>query len=160
MATTTWGDVWNHSDDLLAFITYWTLNRYAFTPELKAKYRAATRDHWEIEKVERNPLWNFILASTGDKNFDLDGASWTLRRYPLDSVDWTIHNSHRRDIHKLPPNFRNQQTQELLPPDERLMMRWNGNPFVLDAGVGGQLELAGDEYLLPYWMGRYLRILK
>jgi hypothetical protein len=39
-------------------------------------------------------------------------------------------------------------------------MRWNGNPFQIDGGDGGQHELAGDEFLLPYWMGRYLRIIQ
>ena len=39
-------------------------------------------------------------------------------------------------------------------------MRWNGNPFALDSGSGGHLELAGDEFLLPYWMGRYLKVIE
>jgi hypothetical protein len=39
-------------------------------------------------------------------------------------------------------------------------MRWNGNPFILDGGVDGRGELAGDEFLLPYWMARYLKIIE
>jgi hypothetical protein len=154
------GNEWNHSDDCLAFDTYWVLHRYAFTDELRAKFRAAIRDHFEIEQVERNPYWNFVYASTGATEFDLDGALWTLREFPLDLIDWTVHNSHRRDVTRLPAKFRNQQTAELLPPDERRIMRWNGNPFVLDGGNGGHTELAGDEFLLPYWMGRYLKLIE
>jgi len=48
---------------------------------------------------------------------------------------------------------------ELLPPGERRMSRWNGHPFVLDGGDAGQTEFAGDEFLLPYWMGRYLKLI-
>jgi hypothetical protein len=96
---------------------------------------------------------------TGTAQFDLEGALWTLRGYPLDLVSWSVQNSHRHDLTQLTANFRNQQTQQLLPPDERPISRWNGNPFVLDGGDGGQTELAGDEFLLPYWMGRYLKIL-
>lgn len=154
------GDEWNHSDDLLAFVNYWTLHRYAFNEDLRQLYAAAIADHWAIERVEHNPLWNFIYALTGATEFDLEGALWTLRHFPLDLVTWTVQNSHRQDLTRLPPNFRNQQTRELLPPDERRVMRWNGNPFVLDGGDGGHTELAGDEFLLPYWLGRYLKIIE
>ena len=153
------GTEWNHSDDLLAFDAYWILYRYAFNNDLKKKYAAAIRDHWEHEKHEKNPLWNFVYASTKPKDFDLEGALWTLRRFPLDMVDWTVQNSHRQDITKLPENFRGQQLKELLPPGERRITRWNSQPFILDGGSGGHIELAGDEYLLPYWMGRYLKII-
>jgi hypothetical protein len=153
------GDEWNHSDDLLSFDAYWVLYHYAFNGELKKKYAAAIRDHWEMEKEEKNPLFAFVYASTKPKEFDLEGALWTLRRFPWDMVDWTVQNSHRQDITKLPENFRHQELKELLPPGERRITRWNSHPFVLDGGSGGQIELAGDEYLLPYWMGRYLKII-
>ncbi|MBU6400521.1 MAG: hypothetical protein KGS61_09400 [Verrucomicrobia bacterium] len=154
------GTDWNHSDDLLGFDAYWVLHRFAFNAQLQAQFDTAIRDHWEVERGERCPLWNFIYASTGAYNFDLNGALWTLRKFPLDLVDWTVHNSQRQDIHRLPPNFRERESVELLPPDERRIMRWNGNPFVLDGGNGGRSELAGDEFLLPYWMARYLKIIR
>jgi hypothetical protein len=154
------GSEWNHSDDLLAFVNYWTLYRYAFTEDLRRQYAAAIRDHWEIEKEEHNPLWNFIFAMTGAPQFDAEGALYTLQTFPLDLISWSVSNSSRRDIVRLPENFRHQQSQQLLAPDERPMMRWNGNPFILDGGDGGATEFAGDEYLLPYWMGRYLRLIQ
>lgn len=154
------GDSWNHSDDLLAFVTYWVLWRYAFDEDLKNKYAKAIQDHWQIEKQERNPLWNFVYASTGAADFDVDGALWTLRGFPLDMVDWEVRNSHRQDITPLAKNFREQQLRELLPPGERRMTRWNSHPFVLDGGSGGAIELCGDEFLLPYWMGRYQRVIE
>jgi hypothetical protein len=154
------GVEWNHSDDLLSFVTYWVLHRFALSDELRAQYAAAIRDHWEIERIERCPLWNFIYSTTRAVDFDLQGALWTLRRFPLDLIDWTVTNSQRRDLTRLPENFRRQQTAELLPPSERPIMRWNGNPFTLDGGSDGARELAGDEFLLPYWMARYLRIIE
>ena len=48
---------------------------------------------------------------------------------------------------------------EVLPPDERPIMKWNGNPFRIDGGNGGRTEDDGSFLLLPYWMGRYLGIL-
>jgi hypothetical protein len=151
---------WNHSDDELAFLTYWNLYRYAFTDELREQYRRAIREHWEIERPERNPLWNFIYADTGAREFDLEESIWTLKEFPLDTISWTVRNSGRKDLDFLAPNFRRQTTKAVLPPDERPMSKHNGNAFDLDGGDGGREEFAPDIYLLPYWMGRYLGIIR
>jgi hypothetical protein len=151
---------WNHSDDELAFLSYWNLYRYAFTPELREQYRRAIRDHWEIERPEKNPLWNFIYAATGAEEFDLEESIWSLREFPLDTISWTIRNSPRKDLEFLSPNFRNQATKTVLPPDERPMSKYNGNAFRLDGGSDGREEFSGDIYLLPYWLGRYLGLIR
>ncbi len=153
------GDVWNHSDDLLGFDSYWNLYRYALNRDIRNVAQFAAKDHWEIEIEERNPLWTGFYVANGGKNPDVQNALWTLRRFPLDLIDWRVQNSHRLDVTKLTPNFRRRELKELLPPSERIIMRWNGHPFVLDGGSGGHSELAGDEYLLPYWMARYLKII-
>jgi hypothetical protein len=154
------GDEWNHSDDQLAFDTYWTLHRYAFNDTLRRRYAGVVADHFELEKHERIPIWNVVTAMTGAKDFDLEGALWTLRRFPLDLISWTVRNSHREDITKLPKNFRSQQLKELLPPGERRISRWNTHPFIMDGGDGGRIEFAGDEFLLPYWMARYHKLIR
>jgi len=136
------------------------LNRFALTEALRVQYAATVREHWDIERFERNPLWNFIYASTGARDYDLDGAMWTLRKFPLDLITWRMQNSHRGDVTRLPKNFRQMELQELLPPGERQITRWNTQPFILDGGDGGSTEFAGDEFLLPYWMGRYLKIIR
>jgi len=151
---------WNHSDDELAFLSYWILFRYALNPELREKYRKAIREHWEIERPEKNPLWDFIYADTGAKDFDLDASIWSLKEFPLDTISWTVRNSHRKDLQFLEPNFRHQSTRNVLPPDERPMSKYNGNAFRLDGGGGGRREFSGDIYLLPYWMGRYLGVIR
>ncbi|MHC4302694.1 MAG: hypothetical protein ACYS7Y_35995, partial [Planctomycetota bacterium] len=111
---------WNHSDDELAFLSYWNLYRYAFTEELREKYRRAIKDHWEIERPEKNPLWNLIYAMTGAPEFDLEQTIWSLREFPLDTISWSVHNSHRKDLEFMEPNFREQSTRNVLPPDQRL----------------------------------------
>jgi hypothetical protein len=148
---------WNHSDDELAFLSYWNLYKYAFSQELREKYRQVIKDHWEIERPERNPLWSFIYAATGAKCFDLEAAIWSLKQFPLDTISWTVRNSHRKDLEFLAPNFREQTIGEVLPPDERPMSKHNRNAFDLDGGNGGRREYSGDIYLLPYWMGRFLK---
>jgi hypothetical protein len=151
---------WNHSDDELAFLSYWNLYKYAFTDELREKYFRTIKGHWEIERPEKNPLWNLIYAMTGPAEFDLDETIWSLKEFPLDMISWSVHNSHREDIELLEPNFRNQTTRKVLPPDERPMSKYNGNAFRLDGGSNGHREYSGDIYLLPYWLGRYLTIIK
>lgn len=151
---------WNHSDDEMYFLAYQSLYNYAFNKTLKDKYREAIRDHWEQERPEGNALWNFIYASTGAGEFDLDGSITFLRDYPLDMRNWSVRNSARHDLDLLPPNFRGQTTRELLPLGEIPLYRHNGEIFRLDSqGDGASLISAGDVWLLPYWMGRYLKII-
>ncbi len=152
---------WNHSDDEMYFVGYWGLYHYAFNDTLKAKFKEAIIDHWEIERPEKEGAWNIMTALTGTPDFDLDEAVWYLKEHPMDLIDWSIMNSHRKDIELLEPNFRRQTTKEVLPPDERPVQRHNGNMFNLDrAGGNGISEhSAGDIWLLPYWMGRYLGVI-
>ena len=152
---------WNHSDDEMYFLAYPGLFKYAFTPELKDKYKAAIQDHWSIERPEGNALWNYIYASTGSKEFDLNRSIRFLQEYPLDLRNWAVQNSLRQDLDLLPANFRNQTTKELLPLGEIPLYRHNGEIFRLDSqGDGASLISAGDVWLLPYWMGRYLGVIK
>jgi hypothetical protein len=153
-------DGWNHSDDEMYFCGYWGLYRYAFNDSLKEKYRQAIIDHWQAERPEKDGLWNIMTAMTGSQS-DLDEALWFLREYPVDLVNWTVINSHRNDIEIAGANFRNQTVTKVLPPDELRISRHNANRFDLDGGDGGRSEYsAGDIWLLPYWMARYLGVIK
>ncbi len=151
---------WNHSDDEMYYLGYWGLYRYAFNDDLKSKFKEAIVDHWEAERPEKEGLWNIMTALVGDENYDFEEAIWYLQEYPLDLIGWTIKNSHRKDIDLLPPNFRGQTTKEILPPDELPINRHNANRFELDWGSNGHNEFsAGDIWLLPYWIGRYLGVI-
>ncbi len=150
---------WNHSDDEMEFLSFWVLYRYAFNDSLKQKFAHAINEYWEIEKPERNPLWNLITLGTAG-NFDRESTLWYLREFPMDRIRWTIKNSIRKDLVFLKPNFRRQYTKEVLSPEEMPAHRYNANEFELDGGNGGRTALTGAEYLLPYWMARYFQIIK
>ncbi len=151
---------WNHSDDEMYFLGYWGLYRYALNDELKSKFKEAIIDHWQIERPEKEGAWNIFTALTTNE-FDLKEAVWYLQEHPLDLINWDIMNSHRKDIEQIAPNFRQQTLKEVLPPDERPVQRHNGNMFNIDkkGGNGTGEESAGDIWLLPYWMGRYLGVI-
>lgn len=151
---------WNHSDDEMYFVGYWGLYRYAFNDTLKTKFKESIIDHWQIERPEKEGAWNIFTALTGASDFDLNEAIWYLQEYPLDLVHWKVMNSHRKDIEMMEPNFRKQTTKEVLPASELPVSRHNANRFDLDGGDNGSSEYsAGDIWLLPYWMGRYLNVI-
>jgi hypothetical protein len=59
----------------------------------------------------------------------------------------------------VPDRFGKREALTLLPPDERPVMKWNSNPFVVDGGGGGGSEDDGAAFLLPYWMGRHHKLI-
>jgi hypothetical protein len=96
---------------------------------------------------------------TGAPEFDLEESIWTLKEWPLDMIEFETKNSHRKDIEFLEPNFWGHTTKEVLPPDERPEIKHNRSVFKLDTGDRNSELSAGDTFLLPYWMGRYLGVI-
>lgn len=152
----------NHSDDELAFLSYYPLLLYERDPELRRIYVTSLERSWQVERPERNPLWNFIYAAaTQSREFDQEASIQTLREIPMDLITWTVSNSQRIDIPL--DRFRSRlgelQALVVLPYDELPVMKWNGNPYRVDGGNGGRSEDDGAYFLLPYWMGRYHSLL-
>jgi hypothetical protein len=148
----------NYSDEELAMLPYYCVFRYEKDPELLKAYRKGVDEWWKNIRREANPLWTFIyLAGQPEAQVDLSAAVWTLYRMPMDTIEWTVKNSHRRDIEwaTAVDRFNRREALTLLPPDERPVSKWNGNPFVVDGGADGHGEDDGAAFLLPYWMGRY-----
>jgi len=152
----------NYSDEELAFLSFYPLLRYEDDPAWRAQFQAALERFWRSCEAERNPLWNFIYAAgAGARDFEAPAALETLERIPLDTVYWTVKNSQREDLPRAPVGgrFGEQQSVRALPPDERGVMKWNGNPFQLDWLSGGRSEDDGAFFLLPYWLGRFHKLL-
>jgi len=145
----------NYSDEELAMLSFYPFFRYAKDPAMLK----ALDQWWANCRREKNPLWTYIygVGRPGAK-VDLDGALATLQRIPMDLVSWKVVNSDRKDVTMgiLLDRANERQAGELLPADERPVMKWNGNPFVVDGGNGGFSEDDGGFFLLAYWMGRFL----
>ncbi|MBW3622977.1 MAG: hypothetical protein KY468_06150 [Armatimonadetes bacterium] len=146
----------NHSDDELAFLSYYPLLRYETDPALLAIYRKSFRRSWEIERPERSPFLNFLYGGVMDGPCDADLSRRALEKIPLDIVHWRMENSHRADLPReaTDDRFDRPQSTVALSPAERGMLKWNGNPYRLDDGSDGRVEEDGAFFLLPYWMGR------
>ncbi|MEC7173496.1 MAG: hypothetical protein VXW04_03200 [Bacteroidota bacterium] len=148
-------DAWNHSDDEMYFLTAPAFVKYALDQESKKKHLETVRSHWEIERSEKNPLWNFLYSLSGGSPVDLDASIWWLKEFPLDLLDWKVENKNRKDIIKIPANFRKQEYIDVLPPDERPIHLHN-RAYQNNGGSDGFREYSPYVYLLPYWAGRYL----
>lgn len=148
----------NYSDEELAMLSFYPIFRYERDPVYLDSYRRAAAQWWRNIEREKNPLWTVIYQLSKPKApLDLAGAVWTLYRIPMDTIEWSVRNSHRRDVvmEATRDRFDEPQSVTLLAPDERPVMKWNGNPFRIDGGNGGRTEDDGAFFLLPYWMARY-----
>jgi hypothetical protein len=173
----------NQSDDEMAFMGFYNLIRYETDPGLRQVYTLALHERWTVERPELNPFFNFVHAAVASgATFDdafgrrdlapsgewLEESLDTLRRYPLDRVDWRLTNSHRKDVVPLPAYARESGTTgkgyrnngKVLPIDERFVEHWNHDPWQLDQGGEGLRLADGSSFLLPYYMGLYHRFIE
>jgi hypothetical protein len=172
----------NQSDDEMAFMMLHNLLRYETDPKLRMMYGVALRRRWETESPELNPLFNYIAAAVlkglqytdSHRTHDLElRGAWleesadTLRRFPLDRVNWRLTNAHRKDIRPLAdaagsrgPRRGARLDGRVLPIDERYVNHWNHDPWQLDQGGDGRELASGASFLLPYYMGLYHGFLK
>jgi hypothetical protein len=145
----------NYSDEELAMLSFYPFFRYAKDRDMQK----GLDQWWENCQREKNPLWTYIYSvGRPEAKVDLKGALETLERMPMDLVSWKVVNSDRKEVpmDKVKDRANERQATVLLPPDERPVMKWNGNPFVVDGGNGGRSEDDGGAFLIAYWMGRYL----
>jgi hypothetical protein len=166
-------------DDKMAFMNYYHLIRYENDPELLRMYYESIYHYWHIEKYELNPFFNFAYAACclgktrvdqwGELDLSPTGA-WleqsvdTLKRYPLDLMNWRMTNNHRIDILPLPDHVREDGQHEgkgyrvngyVLPIDERQALSWSEDAWALTTGGDGRRLRDGCPFLLAYYMGLY-----
>ncbi|MPN58951.1 hypothetical protein SDC9_206667 [bioreactor metagenome] len=128
---------------------------------LRAIYLMGMEHHWQYEKIERTPLWNFIYGAYTGRYCDVDAGIQTLRETPLSLIEYEIKNSTRK---KLVYDTEQEQWGEPpqlkapLPADERRVGRDDSNHFRADSGNGSSSE-DGSFWLLPYWFARYHKLI-
>jgi hypothetical protein len=162
--------------DNLTFMNYYHLLRYEADPRLLSMFNFAISRHWSFEKYERNAFTNFIYAACCRGKTRVDNwreeelspppacyqdAVETLRRYPLDLVEWPMSNAHRIDM--LPLEGQARQSAIIgsgidgtaFPIDERHETYWDWDPWKLSFSGEGKVLRPGFHYLLAYYLGRY-----
>jgi len=143
-----------HIDDELLALAYPCLLIHEDDPKLRSLYRQSL-DHWYAAvKADCSPFFEFIYGACSGGTPQLQISVDYLRDASLDLVRWTVDNSRREDIRIVrTPEWEHLQTNRLLPPSERGVIRWDENPWKAIQGDGGHTESDGVWWLLPYWMG-------
>lgn len=147
----------SHSDDILTYLPYYNLIKYADDDKLLPLYIESLERSWNASRIDRMPPWIIIASASLNRDCGIDIAVEELRQYPMDLISWTMENSHRWDLRhdQLVSRTRSLQATAPVPTPESDISRWNTNPRHLDSGAGGLLEEDGTWFLFSYWMGRY-----
>ncbi|MCP4639798.1 MAG: hypothetical protein GY851_05170, partial [bacterium] len=163
------------TDDNMAFMNYYHLIRYETDPKLLSMFQRALYTHWQYERRERNPFANFVYAACclgeihrdqwGERDLSPPGQCFadsvdTLKRFPLDLIDWPMSNAHRidlvpfRDGFGRPTGKGGRSDGKVFPIDERHYVYWGLDPWALMYTGNGTRLREGVPYLLAYYMGR------
>ncbi len=151
-----------HIDDRLGFYSVQMLLKYETDAQLRKYYLMGLRQHFEDQRIERNPSWNIIFGSLTGAFCDLENAVRTLQEYPLDCINYRVDNSIRRDIETDDATLEFGgivQAKDGLPADERAYGRLGSNAFSLRGGNNCSSH-APTDWLLPYWMARYYKMIE
>lgn len=160
----------NQSDDEMAFMNYYNLLRYEKDPKLHEMWALSLANYWRHEQAELNPFFAFTAEAMlkgatfqdngprvqlGLQGAAVPGAVDTLRRYPMDQVNWAHTNAHRADLVWLAPGRALRRNGLVLPADERHFNHWNHDPYRPDSGGSGNGLACATPFLLGYYMGLY-----
>ncbi|MCQ2471538.1 MAG: hypothetical protein MJ147_05820 [Clostridia bacterium] len=151
-----------HIDDNLGFLAALTLLRLEEDESLRSIYLCGVEDHWEYERVEKQPMFCFVHALLTGRDEDLTEGVESLRQIPLDLIHYWAENSKRKDlIYDTEQEEWHEECQLKipLPYDERNVHRPDASVFEIDT-VDRRHSQEGTLFLLPYWTARYFGLLK
>ncbi|MCK0192312.1 two-component regulator propeller domain-containing protein [Arenibacter sp. F20364] len=146
-------------DIFLSLYMYPTLINYEDDPALKKEYQEHLEQWFNKHKKAKSPMVNFTYNMLTGSAEELDNSIGFLKDTPLDLVDWHIDNGKREDLKVAREPILEDLQTALRPPSEYRTMRWDRNPYVAVTGDPAQ-EKEPVFWLLPYWMGRYLNLIK
>lgn len=131
------------------------------TDPVLLKFFADHMDHWmEQHKADKSPIINFFYCFARNKKAGLAASVEFLKDTPLDLVNWGIDHRKREDIRIVHAPVPDEvQVNKLPPASIRATVRWDNNPW---RAVNGQTNTEREPvfWLLPYWIGRYLGMIK
>ncbi len=151
-----------HIDDNLGFLSFAPLLYLEQDESLRSVYQMGLASHWQYERIERTPLWNFMYGALTGDYCDLEAAVQSMREIPMSLIRYTQTNSTRKNlVYDTAQKFWGEREQLLEPLsyEERPLCKWDGNPFRPDGGDSRSAE-DGTMFLLPYWYARFYKLIE
>ncbi len=151
-----------HIDDRLGFYCITHLLRLETDPALLRFVKLGLRRHYEYERCEHSPYYDFVYAWATGSRGDSDEAVTTLEEYPLDPRVYPVKNSIRPDVPLDPDTAKYGEAPHALfalPAGERVTDCLCYNPFRLDEYKGDRHMVPPSSWLLAYWFGRWSKTL-
>jgi len=163
----------NFSDDVLLFLAYYPLLKYETDPELRALYVKSLERVWEGvgrypgANAQANPYYGFVANEFLKDESGVAPGIDTLRWFPLD-MKWnrdTIAGYEKKFTFTFDPAPQSPPTEsgKAVPVDrrEKSWSAWVMNPFKTagDRTEDVGIEYNGHDYLMAYWLGRYLGLI-
>jgi len=147
-------------DDELLALAYPVLVEYETDPEVKMLIQKSVEQWYDVLKNDDNPYFYFLYNGFTGKHINVEKSIFLLQDNPLDLILWQVDNSNREDLDMTRnPIMEDLQTNRLVPPSERGIMRWDNNPWRANQGANGRLESDGVYWMLAYWTGRYYELI-
>ena len=147
-------------DIYLALYVYPSLLMYEDDPTIKSEYQNHLDQWFNNHRETNSPFVNFTYNYLAGGQDELDHSIFFLKDAPLDLVDWQFDNGRREDLRVVrEPILEELQVDQLRPPSEYRTIRWDRNPYASISGNPAQ-ERDPVYWLLPYWMGRYLKLIE
>lgn len=147
-------------DVILQVYLYPVLLHCEKDPELLRFYEKHMDGWMERRREDKCPLINFFYSYSRKKKVELQASVDFLIDTPLDLVNWGIDHTKREDVQIVrTPVLDDLQVSELPPAGIRATVRWDKNPWT---AINGQTNTEREPvfWLLPYWMGRYLGMIR
>lgn len=147
-------------DVMLQAYIYPILLKCEKDPQRLAFYQKHMDEWFEKRKGDHNPLINFIYCYSRNKKVEFQNSVDFLVDTPLDLIDWPIDHTQREDVKIVrEPVLEDEQVNVLQPPSIRMTVRWDKNPWTAKGGDPYR-EREPVFWQLPYWMGRYLGMIR
>ena len=151
-----------HIDDYLSMCNTFPYLMVEDDPAIRSYILMGLKHHFDYERIEGNPYYNFIYgAFTGDV-CDLDYNVKVLQDYPLSLIDYKMINSTRKNVVMSDESVRWGGNVKPLVPfawDERKFSVLGSRPYHIDGG-NEKSAVPGYSYMLMYWFARYMGMIE
>ncbi len=147
-------------DPELIFLAYPPLIMYETDEKIKLEWEQLLDKWYEGLKKDHSPFYNMMYSFLRKQKSEVDNSIAFLKDTPLSLVDWRIDQTKREDVVIVRrPILEDLQTSVLQPPSLRPVVRWDKNPW---SAIGGNPAREREPvfWLLPYWLGKYIQIIK